>query len=104
MSTIPAYRRTEIAQPRYAWEGIPMGSHLDTLDELKRRLSERYPRWQIWFVPRTGRPAVWCARPLPRLEAESAEELGEAIAQAEGHLMAGTVEPRQASPASDGPR
>ena len=79
-----------------------MGHYLDMLDELKRQLSERYPRWQIWFVPRTGQPAAWCARPLPRLEADSAEALSEAIAQAESHLLAGAVEPRHTSPASDG--
>ncbi len=79
-----------------------MGHYLDTLDELKRQLAERYPRWKIWFVPRTGRPAAWCAHPLPQLEADSAEQLSEAIAQAEAHLMAEAVEPRQTSPASDG--
>ncbi len=78
-----------------------MGSCLNTLDEQKRQLSERYPRWQIWFVPRVGQPAAWCARPLPLLEADSAERLREAIAQAEGHLMAGAIEQPQASPGSD---
>ncbi len=60
-----------------------MNSYLDTLDEQKRQLAEQYPRWQIWFVPRAGRSAAWCARPLPQLEADSAEQLSEAIAQAE---------------------
>ncbi len=102
MSITQTYHRAETAQLRNAGKEIPMGHYLDTLDELKRQLTERHPRWQIWFVPRTGQPAVWCARPLPQLQAESAEQLSEAIAQAEAHLLAGAIEPRQTSPASDG--
>jgi hypothetical protein len=51
--------------------------HADELDELRRR----FPGWQVWAVPH-GNPTthvVWCARPQPLINADSAEELAAQI-------------------------
>ena len=45
-------------------------------DEVKRRLEQEWPGWSVWYVPRAlGGGAVWSARPLPLLNADSPEEL-----------------------------
>ena len=44
-------------------------------------LAARFPGWQFWAVPH-GRPTtsvVWCARPLPLINAGSPEELAERV-------------------------
>jgi hypothetical protein len=57
------------------------------LHELDRQLSDlrdRFPLWQIWYVPRAaGRGATWCANRLPHLEADSPAELAELMTAAE---------------------
>jgi len=56
---------------------------LNERDRIKADLEERFPAWQIWYVPRLGQLTLWCARRTPHLEAESAEELAELIERAE---------------------
>jgi hypothetical protein len=77
--------------PRFAScaeRGNPLVSYLHTLDEQKRQLEKQHPRWQVWYVPRVGQPAVWHARMRPTLNEETPEQLSEAIAHAEDQLMA----------------
>jgi hypothetical protein len=53
-------------------------------DRLKAELEERFPGWQVWYVPLTpSRGTIWCARRIPQLEAESAEDLAALIERAE---------------------
>lgn len=54
-------------------------SYLTELDERKRELEERFPGWQVWFVPAATGPVTWCARPWPLLNEASPEELAKAI-------------------------
>ena len=58
-----------------------MSGHLGEADRLKRQLEERYPGWQVWFVPHLDRSVTWCARPWPLLNEDSPEHLAEAIEQ-----------------------
>jgi folate-dependent phosphoribosylglycinamide formyltransferase PurN len=52
-------------------------------DERKHELEQDNPGWQIWYVPKyVDKGAVWCARPLPLLNADSPEELQRLIDQA----------------------
>ena len=55
-------------------------SRLDELDRIAAELRQRNPGWQVWFVPRTGQAALWCARPWPLLNAQSPEHLEAEIA------------------------
>lgn len=66
-----------------------MSGRLGALDELKRDLEERFPGWQVWFVPHLDRSVTWCARPWPLLNEDSPEHLAEAIGQAAGGPDAG---------------
>jgi hypothetical protein len=60
-----------------------VSSQLTFLDEHKLRLQQGNLGWQIWYVPKSvEKGAVWCARPLPLLNADSPEELQELIDQA----------------------
>jgi hypothetical protein len=61
-----------------------MASFLTELDERKQELERGYPGWQIWYVPHTNRTVMWCARPRPLLNADSAEQLQQLIEQADG--------------------
>lgn len=61
-----------------------MSGRLGALDLLKRDLEERFPGWQVWYVPHLDRSVTWCARPWPLLNEDSPEHLAEAIGQAAG--------------------
>lgn len=52
---------------------------LNALDQIKAGLEERFPGWQIWYVPHGDRTVVWCARPWPLLNASSEKELADEI-------------------------
>jgi hypothetical protein len=55
-------------------------SYLQELDVIKASLEDRFPSWQIWYVPHSGnRTVTWCARPHPLLNEASPEDLAEAI-------------------------
>jgi hypothetical protein len=58
-------------------------SYLNALDRIQAELQERYPGWQIWYVPHINRTVTWCARPWPLLNEDSPEHLAEAIEQAD---------------------
>jgi hypothetical protein len=57
-------------------------SYLQELDRIKADLAERFPGWQIWFVPHSDRTVVWCARPWPLINAQSPEFLVSEIRKA----------------------
>ena len=56
-------------------------------------LERRYPGWQFWTVPH-GNPATthvtWCARPWPLINADSPEELAEAVRSAHSRVPDGS--------------
>jgi hypothetical protein len=57
-----------------------MPSRLDELDRIKADLQDRFPGWQIWYVPHSvDRSVTWCARPHPLLNEGSPEDLAAAI-------------------------
>lgn len=58
-------------------------SYLQELDRIKQGLEERFPGWQVWYVPHHDRHITWCARPLPLLNEASPDDLAAAIGQAE---------------------
>jgi hypothetical protein len=60
-----------------------VSGRLNALDLIKRQLEERFPGWQVWYVPHLDRTVTWCARPWPLLNEDSPEHLAEAIGQAE---------------------
>jgi hypothetical protein len=64
-------------------------SYFSELDEIKRRIEESHPGWQVWYSPRLNRTVVWCARPNPLLNEASPEQLAEAIEQADAARQAG---------------
>lgn len=68
-----------------AWPSV---SYLQELDRIKAELEERFPGWQIWFVPNTDRTVTWCARPWPLLNSTSPEHLVAEIAQAHSESAA----------------
>lgn len=57
-------------------------------DEQTEKLSEQYPAWQIWTVPKLNKTSVWCARRHDNhkivLNADGPDELAEIISQHEG--------------------
>lgn len=57
-------------------------SYLGGLDRIAAELRQRNPGWQIWFVPRVGKDAEWCARPWPLINSTSPEHLAADIARA----------------------
>lgn len=65
--------------------GDRMGeSWLSTYDRQLAELRERHPGWRVWYVPFATRKGVgWCAQPEPVINADTAEQLSEAIAGAE---------------------
>lgn len=66
-------------------------SRLDELDRIAAELRQRNPGWQIWFVPKLGKDATWCARPWPLINSTSPEQLEADIAQA--HAEAAEIWP-----------
>ena len=52
-------------------------------DRIRAQLQERFPGWQVWWVKKTGKGYIWCARPNPLINADTPEDLIEAIAKAE---------------------
>ena len=55
-----------------------------TADQAVAALRERWPEWQIWYVPRAIGGLLWCARlhsdHKTVINAESPEELEEQLA------------------------
>ena len=55
-----------------------------TADQAVAALRERWPEWQIWYVPRAISGLLWCARlhsdHKTVINAESPEELEEQLA------------------------
>ena len=59
-------------------------SWLSSYDRQLAELRERHPGWRVWYVPFATRKGVcWCAQPEPVINADTAEQLSEAIASAE---------------------
>jgi hypothetical protein len=56
-----------------------MTSFFDGLDAIKADLEDRFPGWQVWYVPHNNRTVTWCARPHPLLNENSPEDLAQAI-------------------------
>jgi L-rhamnose isomerase len=57
---------------------------LETADQEKAALEERFPGWRVWYVHRVVGHTVWCARRGPvLLNEDSPEHLAEAIEQAD---------------------
>jgi len=55
---------------------------LTALDRIKAELAEKFPGYQIWYVPNLYGPVTWCARPWPLLNAHSPEFLVSEIRKA----------------------
>jgi hypothetical protein len=61
---------------------VPSVSYLTELDQIRNKLAEQFPGWQIWYVPHSDRTVAWCARPWPLLNAQTPEHLIAEITQA----------------------
>jgi hypothetical protein len=48
-------------------------------DEAKAYLKDRYPDWQIWYVPMTQGPPRWCAQLKSNINTDSVAGLEDAI-------------------------
>lgn len=73
----------------------PVSSNLNALDEIKHRLEEQFPGWQVWYVPGHDRTVMWCARPWPLINTLTPEFLAAEIRQA--HTEAAAEWPALAS-------
>jgi hypothetical protein len=59
-------------------------SWLSSYDRQLAELREQHPGWRVWFVPFATRKGVcWCAQPEPVINADTAEQLSQAIASVE---------------------
>ena len=67
---------------------MPSVSYLQELDRIKDELQERFPGWQVWYVPRLHQSASWCARPWPLLNAQTPDHLAAEIGQARAEAAA----------------
>jgi hypothetical protein len=71
--------------------GKIMAGKPEERDERKRELEERFRGWRIWYVPRQGGGAWWCAHPLPLLNCDSPEELAGTIQAAHREVVPETL-------------
>jgi len=55
--------------------------------ERRRELEQRFPGWEIWYVPREPDRATWCARPQMLIKADSPEDLAAATGSAHGQVI-----------------
>jgi hypothetical protein len=51
--------------------------------ERRRELEQRFPGWEIWYVPREPDGATWRARPRMLIDANDPEDLAAAIRAAD---------------------
>jgi hypothetical protein len=57
---------------------------ISDLDKIRDKLKEKYPEWNIWYVPHAvTREVTWCAQPKPILNQASADWLENAIGETE---------------------
>jgi hypothetical protein len=73
-------------------------------EALLAELRRRFPLWQVWYVPSSGRGGTWCANPWAKekdrtgvLHADRAEHLADYMREYEaehvGHLMTDPAQP-----------
>ena len=67
------------------------------LNAIRAGLEDRFPGWQIWYVPQMG-GVTWCAQPWPVVNSLSPEQLAADItaahesAASENHALAGRAD------------